>query len=244
MSPRKRDPREAESGGEPTVGPEGDASVLPLGALKIEVDTLEEGVHPIEVALPHAWVAEILAETDAIAEQDGTAQLELTLQADRTVLVRGRLEQRFMVPCARCLEPAVVDVGAETEELCVTFVPADRLRSWAEFTGTPGDEDEIDPLDPTELDELGYQGSSIDLRALIAEQILLAYPMRILCTRGEACLGLCMRCGVDLNKHVGVGQPAPERCPACHARLDGVDDEGPDTPWTRALSKVDKLDES
>jgi uncharacterized metal-binding protein YceD (DUF177 family) len=235
MSPRKRDPREAES-----AGPEAEASTLPLGALKVEVDTLEEGVHPIEVALPKAWVAELLAETDAIAEHDGAAQLELTLQADRTVLVRGRLELRFMVPCARCLEPSVVDVGAETEELCVTFVPADRLRSWAEFTGSPGDEDEIEPLDPAELDELGYQGSSIDLRALIAEQILLAYPIRILCTRGEACLGLCMRCGADLNKHIAAGQAPPERCPVCHTRLDGTDDEGPDTPWKRALSKVDK----
>ena len=233
MSSRKRDPHEAEPAG--AEGP-----LAPITGLKVELDELEEGVHPLHVALPKAWIAEILAETDAIADTDGAAHLELTLQADRTLLVRGRLDLGYSVPCARCLEPARVDVGAETDELCVTFVPADRLRSWAEFTGAPEDEDEIEPLDPTELDELGYQGSTVDLRGLITEQILLAYPMRILCSRGEACLGLCMRCGTDLNAHIPAGNPAPERCPACNARLDGTDDEGPDTPWKRALSKVDE----
>ncbi|MFO7561294.1 MAG: DUF177 domain-containing protein [Enhygromyxa sp.] len=213
-------------------------ALRPLDALKIELDELEEGAQELAVELPQPWVAEILAETDAIAQSGGAARLELTLHADRTLLVRGRIELRYAVPCARCLAPATVDVGAETEELCVTFVPADRLRSWAEVPGTEGDDDDIEPLEPSELDELGYHGSTVDLRGLISEQILLAYPMRILCDRGEACLGLCMRCGADLNKLIPEGSPAPERCPSCNVRLDGADDEGADTPWKQALSKL------
>jgi uncharacterized metal-binding protein YceD (DUF177 family) len=227
MSPTKHDPHE----------PDAVDSLRPLEALKVELDQLEEGAQPRAVELPRAWVAEILAETDAIAESDGAVRLELTLQSDRTLLVRGHIELVYKVPCARCLEPAPVDVGAETDELCVTFVPADRLRSWSEFTGKAEDEDEIEPLDPAELDEIGYHGSTVDLRKLISEQILLAYPIRILCGRGEACLGLCMRCGANLNELSPSGEPL-QRCPKCNVRLDGVD-EGEVSPLKAALAKVE-----
>jgi uncharacterized protein len=243
MSSRKQDPRGTESvadANEATV-----ASLRPLEALKIDLEQLEEGAHELAVELPQPWVAEILAETDAIARTGGAARLELTLQTDRTLLVRGRLELAYAVPCARCLEPAEVDVGAELDDLCVTFVPAERLRVWADVPGGTDAHDEIEPLEPGELDEFGYHGSTIDLRGLIGEQILLAYPMRILCGHGEACLGLCMRCGADLNEiilrrsAVPEGGTAPERCPSCNMRLDGVDDEGAETPWKRALAKLE-----
>jgi uncharacterized metal-binding protein YceD (DUF177 family) len=216
----------------------------------VDLELLEPGTHELPVELPKAWVADALAETDAVADRDGSVQLELTVQADRTLLVRGRLELFYTVPCARCLEGAAVDVGAETGDICVTFVPADRLRSWLdlvpsepagasrpESAGSEPDDD-IEPLDPAELDEIGYEGSKVDLRQFLAEQVVLAYPMRALCDRGEACLGLCMRCGANLNdvaKSLGM---VPERCPACDMRLDGVDDETPESPWKKALAKV------
>jgi uncharacterized metal-binding protein YceD (DUF177 family) len=79
----------------------------------------------------------------------------------------------------------------------------------------------------------------------VSEQILLAYPMRALCSRGEACRGLCMRCGADLNSSLS-GTEAPLRCPNCGLRLlpggGAADDETPDSPWKRALTKV-KSDE-
>lgn len=216
-------------------------SLRPLEALKIELDELEEGVHELAVELPQAWVAETLAQTDAIPQSGGAARLALSLQTDRTLLVRGRIELTYAVPCARCLAPAPVDVGAETEALCVTFVPAERVRSWTAAPGVESEaDDDIEPLEPGELDEIGYHGSTIDLRGLISEQILLAYPMRILCDRGEACLGLCMRCGADLNALIPAGHPTPERCPSCNARLDGADDDSTDTPWKQALSKLPK----
>ena len=228
-----------------------------LDALRVDLNALEFGTHPREVPIDRAWIAEILADTDAQVSEGGLASLELTLQADRTVLVRGKLGVDFRVPCARCLAPALVDVSAENEELCVTYVPADRLRSWAEFTGAPEDEDEIEPLAPAELDEIGYVGTTIDLRSLVSEQILLAYPMRALCSQGEACQGLCMRCGAELNPVVSSSESAtrsasastpparPEACPSCGLRLleeGGAVDEPTDSPWKRALAKV-KLDE-
>lgn len=215
-----------------------------LAKLVLDLETLDEGRHELEVTLPKAWIATALTETDAVAGEDGRALLEVTIQADRTVLVRGRIEQRYTVPCARCLEPAWVDAGAETGELCVTFVPADRLRSWAaELAGTTDDspetDDDIEPLEPDELDQIGYQGQRIDLRALLAEQILITYPMRALCERGEGCRGLCLGCGADLNAMAEAGVEL-ERCSSCGRRLDGRDEDVIETPWKRALSGLDR----
>lgn len=217
-----------------------EAGADPLAALKIDLDQLDEDHHEVDTALPSAWIAEILAETDAHVPNDGRATLTIDVQADRTVLVRGGLALRYTVPCARCLDPAPVDAGAEAGELCLTYVPSDRLRRWAEVSGEgEGDDDEIEPLEPGELDEIGYDGKILDLTGLAREQILLAYPMRALCARGEACLGLCSSCGANLNTEDRV---SPERCPACGQRLDGSDDEGEDTPWKRALAKLESKD--
>lgn len=210
----------------------------PTEALCVDLEVLEPGTHTLDVELSRDWAAEVLSETDAVADRGGATQLELTLQVDRTLLVRGRIDLSYTVPCARCLEGADVDVGAETGELCVTFVPAERLRSWATQTDAADeDADDIEPLETEELDEIGYEGTKVDLREFVIEQVLLAYPMRALCSRGEACLGLCMRCGANLNELTSGAAP-PERCPACGARLDGVDDDTPETPWKRALAKV------
>ena len=45
---------------------------------------------------------------------------------------------------------------------------------------------------------------------MVEEQILVAYPIRALCVRGEACRGLCMHCGANLNE-----QPPATRCAVC-----------------------------
>jgi uncharacterized metal-binding protein YceD (DUF177 family) len=221
----------------------------PTEALCVDLELLEPGTHELAVELPKAWVADALSETDAVADRSGIARLELTVQVDRTLLVRGHLELFYTVPCARCLEGAAVDVGAETGELCVTFVPAERLRSWLDLVPRPSGlagtesgpeaDDDIEPLDPAELDEIGYEGSKVDLREFVAEQVLLTYPMRALCSRGEACLGLCMRCGANLNELPRPSKNSPpERCGACGMRLDGLDDEAPESPWKQALAKV------
>lgn len=217
------------------------AQARPTAELKLDLDELGEGRHEIAAILERDWVAEALAETDATAKEDGAVELELTIQADRSALVRGSMKLRYTVPCARCLEPAVVDAGAETGELCVTFVPRERLRSWTEVASEDLDAegDEIEPLEPDELDQLGYEGKELDLRTLLAEQILLAYPMRALCSRGEDCRGLCSNCGANLNEADVPAGEALERCPACKTRLDGKDDDEADTPWKQALSKLD-----
>ena len=161
------------------------------------------GPFTVTAELPAAWIAGILAHTDAEVVGPGRVSLEVTLIGSGvSVLVRGDLEAGFTVPCARCHEPAPV---LATGELCAHSV-----------RGSGGDElhDEEDgdlaPEDAEGPDERSFLGTRLDLRPMIEEQILVAYPIRALCARGEACRGLCMHCGANLNE-----QPPASRCAVC-----------------------------
>lgn len=159
------------------------------------------GPYRVQVELPVPWIAARLAHTDAEIQTPGAVDIEVTLIADgASVLIRGGLDLTFTVPCARCLEPAVVPASGE---LCVHFVRGsgtDALR----------DEEDSDDVDADSPDQHTFSGNHLDLRPLVEEQILVAYPIRALCARGEACRGLCMHCGADLN-----AQPPASRCIAC-----------------------------
>lgn len=154
------------------------------------------GPHRISAELPAPWLAAVLAHTDAEVEQGGRVDLEVTTIGEGTsYLVRGLIRGGYSVPCARCLAPASVSAGGE---LCVHFV---RERF-------PGDDEEDERESP---DERSFGGTRIDLRPVLTEQVLVSYPIRALCSRGEACRGLCVRCGAELN-----AQP-PGPCAACGA---------------------------
>ena len=122
------------------------------------------GPYSVVAELPGPWIAGILAHTDAEVAQPGKVRLEVTSIGNGTsVLVRGDLNARFVVPCARCLEPAEVLAGGE---LCVHFVrgaASDALR----------DEEDSDLAaeDVERPDERAFLGTRLDLRPMIEEQI-------------------------------------------------------------------------
>lgn len=162
------------------------------------------GPYRVQVELPAAWIAARLAHTDAEIQRHGTVDIELTLIGEgSSVLVRGTLDLDFVVPCARCLEPANVPAGGE---LCVHFVrgASDALQDEEDSDWREGQPD------PGETDQRSFLGNHLDLRPMVEEQILVAYPIRALCVRGEACRGLCMHCGANLNE-----QPPASRCAVC-----------------------------
>ncbi|MFZ6185469.1 YceD family protein [Nannocystis pusilla] len=190
------------------------------------------GPYAIQAELPAPWMKTVLAHTDAEVTSAGSTSLEVTPLGEGTsYLVRGTLQGGYSVPCARCLAPAAVSAGGE---ICVHFV-RDRV----------GDADD-DDSETESPDERSFSGTRIDLRPLLVEQVLLSYPIRALCAYGEACRGLCMRCGAELN-----GQPLGP-CAACGAAdaqvplvtLDDKD-EGeeeapakPTTSWQAALRQL------
>jgi uncharacterized metal-binding protein YceD (DUF177 family) len=90
------------------------------------------------------------------------------------------------------LEDAEVDGATRIEALF-------ELGSAARRHVQEDDEDGL-ALDDDALDTWSYDGSSLDLAQVVTEYIKVAYPMRALCEKGEACEGLCSGCGNNFNE--------------------------------------------
>jgi uncharacterized protein len=103
---------------------------------------------------------------------------------DNDILIRGVLEGGLALSCSRCLEPFAAPVAAEFE---VLLVPAPQSEA-------PDKEE----LSSQELDLDFYFGETVDLEALVREQIILLAPLKPLCQ--QSCRGLCPTCGANLNR--------------------------------------------
>ncbi len=102
----------------------------------------------------------------------GTVRLTRT---DQRALANARLGTRVGAECVRCLEPFKLPLEVRFEEM-LTLFPAN-------------------PPDKTyHIGEDGY----LNLDRILAEQILLAMPIQVLCR--PDCRGLCSQCGQNLNE--------------------------------------------
>lgn len=100
------------------------------------------------------------------------------------ILVRGRLEGELGLSCGRCLEPFTTPVETDFDLL---LVPAPQGQGLEE-----------EELSAQELDVDFYTDETVDLEAIIREQIILMMPLKPLCR--EDCRGLCPSCGANLNR--------------------------------------------
>jgi len=101
-----------------------------------------------------------------------------------TVTIAGHLDAVVEAACGRCAERFEVPVARDFEAV---FVTADT-----------GETDRAAELDARDLDLDYYEGGAIDGLRLLAEQIFLELPMKLLCA--EDCKGLCIQCGANLNR--------------------------------------------
>ena len=99
--------------------------------------------------------------------------------------VTGAVQTRLRLACGRCLEPFEIPVDSPFE---LRYVPEPAA-------GAEDDEREVAEDD---LTTAFYREDAIDLGELMHEQFVLALPMKPLCS--EACKGLCVHCGTNLNK--------------------------------------------
>jgi uncharacterized protein len=98
--------------------------------------------------------------------------------------VTGRATTRLELECSRCVEPFEVSVAAEFE---LRYVP--------HVANTGEGEREVEEDD---LTTAFYRDGVLDVIDLLREQFQLALPMKPLCA--EACRGLCLQCGANLNR--------------------------------------------
>ena len=99
------------------------------------------------------------------------------------IRLRGSFAGKFQVPCARCVEPVEIPLGADFD---LIFRPA----------GADSEAPERSITAPET--EIGYyQKDSLSLEDVLREQVILSLPVRTLCK--PDCKGLCPRCGENRN---------------------------------------------
>ncbi|HEY6839070.1 MAG TPA: DUF177 domain-containing protein [Geobacteraceae bacterium] len=127
-----------------------------------------------------------LVEMKEAAECDFLAPVRLEVTITREydhIRVQGQVGTAVRLSCSRCLADYETDISS-----AFTIF----------YTPTSGEllDEEIE-LTEEDLVSAGYEGDEIDLAPVVAEQIIMAIPLKPLCK--EECLGLCSNCGADLN---------------------------------------------
>lgn len=120
--------------------------------------------------------------------------LSLDKQQDH-VRITGKIEGHLKVDCHRCLKPFPLFLN---ETIDIYLVEKERMPK-------EGDTE----LEPDEIIYGFFDGEVIEVDHLVAEQIFLALPVKVLC--GEDCKGICPGCGANLNEE-------PCRCKVDHGQ--------------------------
>jgi len=95
----------------------------------------------------------------------------------------GRIRTSVRMACSRCLEEYSLPLD----------LPFDLLYTTAPDTAEGAD----NRIDDDMVTRIPFDGTRIDLKALLSEQLYLGLPLKPLCR--PDCLGLCPRCGTNLN---------------------------------------------
>ncbi len=126
----------------------------------------------------------------------GAARFEGEVERDGadTYRLRGRLQARLALPCARCAEPFEFPVDTPVE---LRFVPGSAEKARPRAVAVGDDEEGGDEMGEDDPSIVIYDEPRIDLAQVAREQCYLAMPMKPLCR--PDCQGLCPHCGTNRN---------------------------------------------
>ena len=132
----------------------------------------------------------VLAEMINQGECEFIAPINTSLRALRftdRVEVEGDVQTAVRLDCGRCLK--AFETSLESH-FALTYTT--RIEEVEMLT----EQDEVE-LRPEQISRIYFEGEKIDLQAAIQEQVVMAFPIRALCS--ENCRGLCPQCGADQN---------------------------------------------
>ncbi len=132
----------------------------------------------------------VLSEMINQGECNFIAPLKTVLRAiriDDMIDVKGNINTVVRLACGRCLKEYETPLKSQFD---LTYVH--RLPDFQEDEQA----DEIE-VSAAEMGLIYFEGEDIDLQDGIQEQVIVALPVRALCS--ENCKGLCAECGKDLN---------------------------------------------
>jgi uncharacterized protein len=128
----------------------------------------------------------------------GPVSAEIRIYRNREeIFLYGKLNACIELSCDRCLADSGHDIQKDFMYL---------LKPAAKRESLPGEMEITDD----DVETTWYDGETIDIREMIAEQIRLEIPLRYLCK--DECKGLCADCGCNLNE---------EQCACTHEEPAG-----------------------
>lgn len=104
--------------------------------------------------------------------------LHLENQDNKRVLIQGETDVTIAIPCDRCLEEVSVQIHLVID------------RRYPLGNPSAGEDEDAEDTDY-------MTGSNLDVDRLIYDEILVNWPMKVLCR--EDCKGICRKCGTNLN---------------------------------------------
>jgi uncharacterized protein len=147
------------------------------------LDVHELAIHKVRIRRTYApgtldFHSHDIRQVDPL-EVRGTAEL-----LDGQIRVTGTFQTRLELFCARCLDPVTEEVSRDFDLF------------YRSMTSIAEDEELRLHNDETEIGF--FEGDGIFLADIIAEQVNLALPMKVICR--SDCRGLCPNCGANLNQ--------------------------------------------
>jgi uncharacterized protein len=141
--------------------------------MKIQIGSLSEGLHEYQFVTP-------IEEVGLSDPFHGEVRASVTLEKTGTqMLLRGIVRADGEFTCDRCARPFQLTVNTGYRMFYVA--------EGAQFEG----------IDPAELQTIAPGAGSLDIAEDVRQTVLLAIPLKILCSEG--CRGLCPSCGKNLN---------------------------------------------
>jgi uncharacterized protein len=136
------------------------------------------------LTINRSYAAGVLDFRDSRFRQIGILRLSALAElAGSDIRLRGRLSARIEAECDRCASPMELSVEPDFD---LYYRPVASIAR----------EEEIE-IPEDELEVGFYLGAGVELGDAVKEQVILALPMKFLCS--PDCRGLCARCGANLN---------------------------------------------
>jgi DUF177 domain-containing protein len=123
------------------------------------------------------------------------------------IRISGTFQTRIELVCARCLEEVPEDIARDFD---LYYRPAKELTK-EEAVRLKDDDTEIG----------FFEGEGMFLTDVLAEQMLLAIPMKVICR--SDCRGLCPQCGANMNSEecrCEARSPDPRLAPLARLKQD------------------------
>jgi uncharacterized protein len=179
---------------------------MPL--LSVTANDVDAAGLGLDAELPPAWIDGELSDADVKARAPGRVSVRLSRTGGDEIVVRGRVKAALVTPCARCTEPATLDVDTE---LTLLLRPAKEDKPGKHHKAVTMGETPKPPARPVEEYEFSsdeadvdtYDGETVILDSFVREALLLEVPNFPLCSEG--CPGI---------------QPPAEPAPAGEPHLD------------------------